>query len=175
MVIKTTNRGIELNLRKDLPFGHLTQEIFAIFNYRFHRYIHIVYLNEKYTEELFNFIKEIKKLPIVLIFETPLVNDMEIIKNLYAAGVDIAVFITKREKQSLSKDEIEKIFPEGTVFFKDEDELLFNSAILLKKMPFLIEDRLFEPIKRKIWIDISNLKRKLRVKEIYDSYNSAGL
>lgn len=178
MSIEIKGRGIVVNLSDKPSFLLAKKDIESAFNYKSHRYVHIVTPNKYFPEEFFLFLKELKKLPIFLMVESPLPNNIEIIKRLYASGADIAVFLSDEGTNTDLIEEVKEIFPKGMLIFKEKSnkEANFSESLeILKKMPFLIEDSLFEPIKRKIWIDISNLRRKLRVKEVFDSYNSSGL
>lgn len=174
-MIEEHNKGLMININQDQNLEIMIENIRSIYNYKIHKYIYISYQLDTYTQTLFSLIKDIKKLSVILIFETKLIKNIELLKQLYAVGVDIFLFLVDSNTDEDLLMDIRNTFPDGTTFFKERDDKNFFNLYLFKKMDFLTENSLLEQIKRKIWIDISNLKRRLRVKEINDSYNSAGL
>jgi|GEM_PF-2957577 len=179
MKLRLYEQWIQIIATAQSDFDWLEKEFISSFVYKDHRFIHLVYEDTFFPAIFFNFISNLKKQPIFLIYEGNLPHNTKQISMLYAAGVDIIILRDKEEKlKSELRNELKTVFPCDRIFFKtlgkEFDDISLNSQVF-DKMPFLVEDSLFEPIKRKILIEISNLVRKLRVKEVDESYNSAGL
>ncbi len=180
MKIELHNQWIQIRVTTHSDFDLLEKELVSSFEYKQHRFIHLIYEDSIFSQTFLKFVSKLKKLPIFLIYEGWLPGDIKQIYLLYAAGVDAFFLLDKEENiQDDIKAELNALISTGKIFFNSleltgGDAANFNKRIF-QKLPFLSEDSFFEPIKRKVLIEISNLVRKLRVKEIDDSYNSAGL
>lgn len=175
MEVKIKERGIFFKIESNTDLNLLLDHFLSSFNFKIHRYVHILYIDSLKKQDLFNLISKIKQKSVFIIFEPSYVNNVDVLKNLYAEGIDIFVLNSSISKNTILLKEIMSVLPSDTIVLKNNEENILKNKSILKKMPFLLEDSVFEPIKRKIWIDITNLRRKLRIKEVYDSYNASGL
>ncbi len=168
-------RGVVFNIDSNTNLDELLEHFLSFFNYKIHRYVHIIYNDSLTKHGLLNLISKIKQKSISIILEPNYVDSTERLKILYAAGIDIFAFNNSISENKELFKEIISVLPADTIVLKNNEDSILSNKNLIKKMPFLLEDSIFEPIKRKIWIDITNLRRKLRIKEVYDSYNASGL
>lgn len=175
METKIKDRGIFFKIDSNTDLDLLFDHFLSFFNFKIHRYIHILYINSLKKQDLLNLISKIKQKSVFIIFEPSCVDNVDSLKQLYAHGIDLFIFNNYISKNTKLLKEIMSVLPSDTIVLKNNEENILKNKGILKKMPFLLEDSLFEPIKRKIWIDITNLRRKLRIKEVYDSYNASGL
>lgn len=175
MALQIKERGVVFQIDNKTNLEELFDKFLSLYNYKFHRYIHIIYKDEKNNNEIFTLISKIKQKSVLIIFEPDSINNIDWLKNLYAGGIDIFVLNNSISNDNKLLKEIMSVLPADTIVLKDNEESILNNKSIIKKMPFILEDSIFEPIKRKIWIDITNLRRKLRIKEVYDSYNASGL
>lgn len=180
MKVELHNQWIQIRVNTHSDLELLEKELVSLFEYKQHRFIHLIYEDIIFPQSFFKFVSNLKKLPIFLIYEGWLPDDIKQINLLYAAGVDAFFLINKEtDVQDDITDDLRALLSSGRVYLNDKKNSSFSGSDISKqifqKLPFLLEDSFFEPIKRKVLIEISNLVRKLRVKEIDDSYNSAGL
>lgn len=175
MGIQIKDKGIFTHLGTETDLQFLENQINSVFSYKIHRYIHILCSDiTVITCNTFSFFSHIKELPIILILETHIPKDILTINKLYASGVDIAIFWIDGDSDEKIIEEAKTIFSEGSLIVKRREYYVEHNDFA-NYIPFIAEDSFFEKIKRKIWIDISNLKRRLKVKEVEDSYNASGL
>lgn len=172
MSIKISDIGIYIKLNSNSKFGSVYEIFLKHFNYKKHRYVHIVY-SGNFLEEIYLFTEKIKANSVFIIFEPLIIDNVENLKRLYAKGVDIIIVDALK---NVNIKYLREHLPEDILLIKEKKEEEFLAyEKLIKRYPFLIENSFFEPIKRKIWIDLTNLRRKLRVKEIGESYTSSGI
>lgn len=175
MEAKVMERGVVFNINNNTNLDELLEYFLSFFNYKIHRYVHIIYKDSLKKHGIFDLIPKIKQKSIFIIFEPDYVDNIEGLKILYAGGIDIFALNNSISSNKRLLKEIMSVLPADTIVLKNHEDNILSNKNIIKKMPFLLEDSIFEPIKRKIWIDITNLRRKLRIKEVYDSYNASGL
>lgn len=178
MAIEIKEKGIFVILNEASGLDQIEEVIQSVFTYKRHRYIHIAYFAPLlYADTFFTFFSRIKNLPIILIFEAFIPRDINTVHKLYAAGVDIAVFWVDDDTDTALIKEVKEVFSNSSLILKKKAKQPpeAGSSEFIQNIPILATDSIFEKIIRKFWIDISNLKRKLKVTEVADSYDASGL
>lgn len=177
MNIYFLENGIKINIRSTSDFETVEKEVFLRFEYKTHRYIHINCLdNLLLSEPLFAFIERLKGLSTFIAFELTMLKNIEILSRLYAAGVDFLFLWTDAPFSEQEIETIYSFFPKNGVFIKLTNNKENTEELdITSELPILKKNTLFEPIKRKVSIDILHFIRKLRVKEVSESFNSSEL
>jgi len=174
MNIEVKDKGIFFHITSNFDKSLFLDVFYNNYNYKKHRYIYIKFLGQEAQQEICDLLKKLKESSVIIIFETVFFENIDFFKNLYASGADLIVISTTDFTNDKLK-KLKKALPEDILFTKDNENELESHKNILHKMPFLFEESIFEPFKRKIWIDLTNLRRKLRVKEVYESFDSSGL
>ncbi len=174
MKIEVKDKGLFFHILSNFDKSLFLEAFHSNYNYKKHRYIYIKFLVQEAKQDILDLLKKLKENSVIIIFETAFFENIEFFKNLYASGADLIV-ISEAGFTSDKLKELKKALPEDILFIIDNESDLEVHKNILHKMPFLFEESIFEPFKRKIWIDLTNLRRKLRVKEVYESFESSGL
>jgi hypothetical protein len=174
MKIEMKNKGFFFYISNNFDKNHLLEVFHNNYSYKQHRYIYIKYIGQEAQTKIFGLLKKLKNNSVIIIFETAFFKNIDFFKNLYASGADLIV-ISAMEIGDSNLKELEKVLPKDILYIKNNESDIETHKKIFHKMPFLLEESVFEPLKRKIWIDLTNLKRKLRIKEVYESFDSSGL
>lgn len=190
--IKIKANGIEVYFHDGIDIEKSIQSMYEFFDFKTHKYL-LIQAKMSNFRNLIHFLRLVKeKIYVFVIVEIDVPDTLSLIEHIYAAGCDFVIFHVKQNKDiEIVKRAIE-IFPDGAIIAITQGiDFEVTNLKVLKKVDINSDDfytaclekfgilsdnnQIFESLKRKIWLDISNLRRTLKVREVEDSFASSGL
>lgn len=190
--IKIKANGIEIYFYDGIDIEKSIQSVYEFFDFKTHKYL-LIQAKMPNFKNLIHFLRLVKeKIYVFVIVEIDVPDNLFLIEHIYAAGCDFIIFHARQKKDIEIVEKATEIFPEGAVIMIAEGIDLENTNLNVFKTTEIDSDdfqiaclekfgilsntnQIFESLKRKILLDISNLRRTLKVREVEDSFASSGL